>query len=148
MILEKVAPLPFFPMTGEAPDDPRTGFLPPNNGTTGQGYVTFTARLKKNLPPLTRIDAKASIYFDKNEPIDTPPIFNTVSGLYILLSSKCICWKTSFEHVLYHVRSGKQRWLQLNCSTGFLEHKYRWMFVTRWIPVLWFVCNLWSVPVW
>ena len=80
MISEKVAPVPFFPMTGEAPDDPRTGFLPPNNGTTGQGYVTFTVRLKKNLPPLTRIDAKASIYFDKNEPIDTPPIFNTVSG--------------------------------------------------------------------
>ena len=65
-------------MTGEAPDDPRTGFLPPNNGTTGQGYVTFSVRLKKNLPPLARIDAKASIYFDKNEPIDTPPIFNTV----------------------------------------------------------------------
>ena len=78
MILEKVAPVPFFSMTGEAPDDPRTGFLPPNNGTTGQGYVTFTVRLKKNLPSLTRIDAKASIYFDKNEPIVTPPIFNTV----------------------------------------------------------------------
>lgn len=68
----------FFSLTGEAPDDPRTGFLPPNNGTTGQGYVTFSVRLAKNLPPLARIDAKASIYFDKNEPIDTPPIFNTV----------------------------------------------------------------------
>jgi len=78
MISEKVTPLQYFPMTGQAPDDPRTGFLPPNNGTTGQGYVTFSIRLKKNLPPLARIDAKASIYFDKNEPIDTPPIFNTV----------------------------------------------------------------------
>ncbi|XP_068683141.1 uncharacterized protein [Montipora foliosa] len=68
------------PQTGEAPDDPRTGFLPPNNGTTGQGYVTFSVRLKKNLPPLARIDAKASIYFDKNEPIDTPPIFNTIDS--------------------------------------------------------------------
>lgn len=66
-------------MIGEAPDDPRTGFLPPNNGTTGQGYVTFSVRLKKNVPSLARIDAKASIYFDKNEPIDTPPIFNTVN---------------------------------------------------------------------
>ncbi|XP_078355806.1 uncharacterized protein LOC144640574 [Oculina patagonica] len=68
------------PQTGEAPDNPLTGFLPPNNGTTGQGYVTFTVSLKKNLPSLARIDAKASIYFDKNEPIDTPPIFNTIDS--------------------------------------------------------------------
>ncbi|KAL9963567.1 hypothetical protein ACROYT_G027089 [Oculina patagonica] len=68
------------PQTGEAPDNPLTGFLPPNNGTTGQGYVTFTVSLKKNLPSLARIDAQASIYFDKNEPIDTPPIFNTVQS--------------------------------------------------------------------
>lgn len=70
----------FFPLflAGEPPDDPRIGFLPPNNGTTGQGFVTFTVGLKKNLPSLTRIDAQANIYFDKNEPIETPPIFNTV----------------------------------------------------------------------
>ena len=70
-----------FSFTGETPDDPLTGFLPPNNGTTGQGYVSFTVRLKKNAQSLARIDAKASIYFDKNEPIDTPPIFNTVRSL-------------------------------------------------------------------
>lgn len=70
----------FFPLflAGEPPDDPRIGFLPPNNGTSGQGFVTFTVGLKKNLPSLTRIDAQANIYFDKNEPIETPPIFNTV----------------------------------------------------------------------
>ena len=70
----------FFPLflAGEPPDDPRIGFLPPNNGTTGQGFVTFTVGLKKNLPSLTRIDAQANIYFDKNEPIETPSIFNTV----------------------------------------------------------------------
>lgn len=65
-------------LVGEPPEDPRIGFLPPNNGTTGQGFVGFTVRPKKNLPSLSRIDAQASIYFDKNEPIDTPPIFNTV----------------------------------------------------------------------
>lgn len=27
---------------------------------------------------MTRIDAQAAIYFDLNEPIETPPIFNTV----------------------------------------------------------------------
>ncbi len=42
--------------------------------------MTFTVSLKKNLPSLARIDAQASIYFDKNEPIDTPPIFNTVQS--------------------------------------------------------------------
>ena len=71
-------------LSGEPPDDPRKGFLPPNNGTTGQGYVAFTVRLKKNSPSLTRIDAQASIYFDKNEPIDTPPIFNTVIRVMII----------------------------------------------------------------
>ncbi|XP_053399791.1 uncharacterized protein LOC128557107 [Mercenaria mercenaria] len=30
------------PQTGEAPVDPGIGFLPPNNGTSGQGYVTFS----------------------------------------------------------------------------------------------------------
>ena len=64
--------------TGEAPADPSVGFLPPNNGTTGQGFVTFTVRAKQELGPLPRVDAKASIIFDQNEPIETPPIFNTV----------------------------------------------------------------------
>jgi hypothetical protein len=63
---------------GEPPRDPRRGFLPPNNGTTGQGHVTFSVRVKSSVKPLTRIDAQASIIFDRNEPIDTPPIFNTV----------------------------------------------------------------------
>ncbi|KAK3709146.1 hypothetical protein QZH41_018059, partial [Actinostola sp. cb2023] len=68
------------PKTGEPPRDPRRGFLPPNNRTTGQGYVTFSIRAKKDVKPLTRIDAKASIIFDVNEPIDTPPIFNTIDN--------------------------------------------------------------------
>ena len=65
-------------LIGEPPVDPTVGFLPPNNGTNGQGFVTFTVQTKEQLSSLTRVDAKATIVFDQNEPIDTPPIFNTV----------------------------------------------------------------------
>lgn len=65
--------------TGEAPSDPNIGFLPPNNGTTGQGFVTFTIYPDDDASNLAVIDAEASIVFDANEPINTPPIFNTVS---------------------------------------------------------------------
>ena len=60
--------------------DPSIGFLPPNNGSTGQGFVSFTVRVKQGVETLTRIDAEADIIFDQNEPIVTPPIFNTVSA--------------------------------------------------------------------
>lgn len=58
--------------------DPAVGFLPPNNGTTGQGFVTFSIQADEEVESLSRIDATAAIIFDQNEPIDTPPIFNTV----------------------------------------------------------------------
>ncbi|XP_052094770.1 uncharacterized protein LOC127730411 isoform X2 [Mytilus californianus] len=64
--------------TGLSPSDPRKGFLPPNNGTDGQGYVTFSVKPKTDVKTMTRIDLKASIYFDQNEPVDTPLIFNTI----------------------------------------------------------------------
>lgn len=66
--------------SGEEPVDPTIGFLPPNNGTTGQGYVTFSVRVTQDVETLSRIDAEANIFFDQNEPIATPPIFNTVKN--------------------------------------------------------------------
>ena len=60
--------------------DPSIGFLPPNNGSSGQGFVSFTVRVKQRVETLIRIDAEADIIFDQNEPIVTPPIFNTVSA--------------------------------------------------------------------
>jgi len=63
---------------GEEPIDPSIGFLPPNNITTGQGFVTFSVFVEDSVSDLARVDAEASIIFDANEPIDTPPIFNTV----------------------------------------------------------------------
>ena len=68
-------------MAGEVPDDPSIGFLPPNNGTSGQGFVAFQVQAHDHVQSLARVDANASIIFDQNEPILTPPIFNTVSFL-------------------------------------------------------------------
>ena len=77
-------------MAGEVPDDPSIGFLPPNNGTSGQGFVTFQVHARDQIQSLARIDANASIIFDQNEPILTPPIFNTVSFCLILASVRLI----------------------------------------------------------
>jgi len=66
------------PLTGLPPTDPYAGFLPPNNGTTGQGHVTFRIRVKRDVDHLSKLYENASIVFDENPPIDTPPIFYTV----------------------------------------------------------------------
>lgn len=82
-------------MAGEVPDDPSIGFLPPNNGTSGQGFVTFQVQARDQIQSLARIDANASIIFDQNEPILTPPIFNTVSFCLILTSVRLILYYMS-----------------------------------------------------
>ena len=66
------------PVTGAPPEDRSIGFLPPNNGTTGQGFVTFLARNADDVEHLSKVDAVASIFFDDNPPIETPLIFRTV----------------------------------------------------------------------
>lgn len=86
--------------TGLLPDDPYAGFLPPNrpeltysetngccgaptNGTLilpGQGFVSYTIKPKANLATGTRITNAADIYFDFNDLIATPPIFNTIDA--------------------------------------------------------------------
>ena len=69
------------PETGEVPISVLEGFLPPNeDGLEGQGFVTYTIRAKGNVPTGTVIDAQADIIFDTNEPIITPPIFNTLDA--------------------------------------------------------------------
>ncbi|XP_066930554.1 uncharacterized protein [Clytia hemisphaerica] len=70
------------PTTGERPSSPLVGFLPPNplNGTDGQGFFTYTVRAKEDTSTYSVINAKASIIFDQNEAIETPPIFNTIDG--------------------------------------------------------------------
>jgi hypothetical protein len=69
------------PATGDLPWDPYIGFLPPNtNGIIGQGFVTYTIKPKASIASGDIINAEARIYFDYNEPMDTPRIFNTVDG--------------------------------------------------------------------
>lgn len=69
------------PETGDQPFDPYLGFLPPNtNGIIGQGFVTYTIKPKANIASGDVINAEARIFFDYNEPMDTPHIFNTVDG--------------------------------------------------------------------
>ncbi|MDP2424220.1 MAG: T9SS type A sorting domain-containing protein, partial [Bacteroidales bacterium] len=53
-------------------EDPFGGFLPPNvTSPEGEGYVSFTVRLKANLPHASVISNKATIVFDLNAPIRT-----------------------------------------------------------------------------
>ncbi|MEL7420578.1 MAG: putative Ig domain-containing protein, partial [Cyanobacteria bacterium J06555_3] len=69
------------PETGEKPSDPLLGFLPPNlTKPEGDGFVTYTVRTDRDIETGTVIDAEATIIFDNNEPIDTPPIFNTIDA--------------------------------------------------------------------
>ncbi|MBD2518268.1 hypothetical protein H6G93_25495, partial [Nostoc sp. FACHB-973] len=46
----------------------------------GDGFVNYTIRAKSTVTSGTVIDAQARIVFDINEPIDTPPIFNTIDA--------------------------------------------------------------------
>ena len=67
------------PNTGEIPVDPTIGFLPPDSdGSIGQGFVNYTVRANAGATTGTVIDAKATIVFTTQEPIDTPAIFNTL----------------------------------------------------------------------
>jgi len=54
------------PVTGQYPDDPYAGFLPPFNEETEYelGWVEFTVGLKSGLPTGTRIENQALVQFD------------------------------------------------------------------------------------
>ncbi|PIK39866.1 hypothetical protein BSL78_23284 [Apostichopus japonicus] len=68
------------PNTGQPPVDPGIGFLPPNmeNGTDGEGFVTYSVRPRSSSKTYDVIQAEARIVFDNNDPIDTEAIFNTI----------------------------------------------------------------------
>ena len=69
------------PATGRRPADPLRGLLPPNLAPpAGEGSVRYTIRPTRDATTGTRIDAAASIVFDSNAPIETPPIFHTVDA--------------------------------------------------------------------
>lgn len=61
------------PSTGQPPDDPLAGFLPPNTAPpNGDGSVAFTLRYKDTLATGAQICNQANIVFDDNAPILTP----------------------------------------------------------------------------
>lgn len=69
------------PATGFLPLDPLLGFLPPNvTSPEGEGFVNFSVRSRSGSATGARLDAKATIVFDTQPPIDTPPIFNSVDA--------------------------------------------------------------------
>jgi hypothetical protein len=67
------------PDTGMLTDDPDAGFLPPNlTPPEGDGQVGFTVTPKAGLVTGTTVCNAASIVFDVNAPIDTPPWCNGI----------------------------------------------------------------------
>lgn len=70
------------PATGAPPTDALAGFLPPDlNPGEGQGFVTYSVQPKNNRVTGAVVDAQARIVFDDQDPIDTPPIFNTLDAV-------------------------------------------------------------------
>lgn len=74
------------PATGDLPEDPFAGFLPPNDAShRGEGSLTYTIRPLPGLADGTALTNKATIFFDPtygaNPPIATPMVTNTLDGL-------------------------------------------------------------------
>jgi Tol biopolymer transport system component len=69
------------PATGEPPEDPLAGFLPPNaRPPEGEGTVLFTVMPRDGLATGTVIDNAAEIVFDVNAPISTSTWLNTIDA--------------------------------------------------------------------
>lgn len=68
--------------TGDAPLDAFAGILPANDDShRGEGYVRYSVKPKPGTPIGTRIENKASVIFDTNDPSDTKPVFNTIGDV-------------------------------------------------------------------
>jgi hypothetical protein len=70
------------PQTGSQPtSDPFAGFLPVNDSTgRGEGFVRYQIEPSADATTGTEIDAEADIVFDRNAPIETPVVTNTVDA--------------------------------------------------------------------
>jgi RHS repeat-associated protein len=69
------------PDTLDLPADPTIGFLPPDaTAPQGEGFVTYTVRPKTSLASGSAINAKATIVFNTNSPLDTDPFLNTIDA--------------------------------------------------------------------
>ena len=70
------------PATGELTYDPFAGFLPPNDPEVhdGEGFVKCSVQPQAGLPSGSEIRNDATIIFGWNEPMDTPPVLNTIDS--------------------------------------------------------------------
>ncbi|MCX6922940.1 MAG: hypothetical protein NT154_06985, partial [Verrucomicrobia bacterium] len=69
------------PATGEAPEDPQLGLLPPNTTNhVGEGHITYTITPKPGQPTGTLITNQAAITFDTYETILTGIWTNTLDA--------------------------------------------------------------------
>jgi len=69
------------PDTLQPTADPLAGFLPPNHvPSEGEGSVLFTVSAKQGLASGAQIHNQARIFFDTNDPIDTPVWTNTIDN--------------------------------------------------------------------
>jgi RHS repeat-associated protein len=67
------------PATGNAITDLTKGFLPPNGlSGAGSGYIGYTVQPKADITNATVINAQATISFDRQTPIQTAAVFNTI----------------------------------------------------------------------
>jgi len=67
------------PTSMQLEEDPFIGFLPPNNTShAGEGFVSYSVGLKKELGTNAVLKNKASIVFDANAPIITNEYVNTL----------------------------------------------------------------------
>lgn len=67
--------------TGDIPDNPLTGFLPPNKtAPEGDGYLNYSVHLKEGLADGTVVSNSATIIFDNNEPIVTNAWTNVIDN--------------------------------------------------------------------
>lgn len=79
--------------TGEFPEDPRAGFLPPEDGSgRGQGYVSFAIEPRPGLALGSFVSNQASIVFDTNEAIVTNEVRTRVGYpvfLPVIVCAEC-----------------------------------------------------------
>ncbi|MBC8422924.1 hypothetical protein H8E07_02260, partial [bacterium] len=69
------------PATGWMPENPLVGLLYPNDEFgRGDGSISYVVNTIVGLPSGTKIQNAARIYFDFNDPIDTPPVVNTIDA--------------------------------------------------------------------
>jgi hypothetical protein len=69
------------PGTGERPANPLSGFLPVDDSLhRGEGFLKFTIKPKSSAHTGDSVLARATIVFDVNDPIDTPPTSNTIDA--------------------------------------------------------------------